>query len=140
MFTGNILEMNFPEEIPMILIHACIVLRLMYDVALDSFDKPVFCGTLSVRSPNLARQNAVTSDRQKSLDNSRPCVSSLNLSPPNPEPLVVHGGVVVCLLRLLPSLPSVSNDPNHPHSTAMEDYLAHVLKSLVRRYKFKMRL
>lgn len=68
------------------------------------------------------------------MDSNRSCVSSLNLSPPNPEPLVVHGGVVVCLMRLLPSLPPLDDNPNHPHSTALQDYLAHVLKSLVRRY------
>lgn len=71
--------------------------------------------------------------RQRSLESNRSCVSSLNLSPPNPEPLVVHGGVVVCLIKLLPSLPSIYAVGNHPQATALQDYLAHVLKSLVRR-------
>lgn len=53
---------SIPEDIPPVLAHACIILRLLYDVALDAFDKPVFCGSLAVRSPSLARQSNVSSE------------------------------------------------------------------------------
>lgn len=53
---------SISEDIPPVLAHACVVLRLMYDVALDAFDKPVFCGSLAVRSPNLVRQSNVSSE------------------------------------------------------------------------------
>lgn len=47
------------------------------------------------------------------------------------EAWVVHSGVVIVLAKLLPALP---RPPNHEaHARALRDYLAHVLKSLVRR-------
>lgn len=47
------------------------------------------------------------------------------------EPWVVHSGVVIVLAKLLPALP---RPPEHePYARAIRDYLAHVLKSLVRR-------
>lgn len=47
------------------------------------------------------------------------------------ESWVIHSGVVIVLGKLLPALP---RPPEHvAHARAMRDYLAHVLKSLVRR-------
>lgn len=57
LFTGNVLEPVFPEVIPKTLTYACLLLRLLYDVALDSFDKPNLVG-LGMRSPN-HKQNSV---------------------------------------------------------------------------------
>jgi hypothetical protein len=45
-----------------VFVHACILLRLLYDVALDSFDKPTFCGTLNVKSPSLTRQSSAINE------------------------------------------------------------------------------
>ncbi|VVC89841.1 unnamed protein product [Leptidea sinapis] len=61
-FTSNILETTFPEKVPVVFIHACVVLRLLYDVALDSFDKPSFCGSLNVKSPTLTRQSSAINE------------------------------------------------------------------------------
>lgn len=47
---------------PVVFVHACIVLRLLYDVALDSFDKPTFCGSLNVKSPSLTRQSSAINE------------------------------------------------------------------------------
>lgn len=49
-----------PEDIPAVFANACIILRLLYDVALDSFDKPTFCGTL--KSPSLSRQSSAINE------------------------------------------------------------------------------
>lgn len=57
LFTGSVLEPVFPEVIPKTLTYACLLLRLLYDVALDSFDKPNLVG-LGMRSPN-HKQNSV---------------------------------------------------------------------------------
>lgn len=57
LFTGSVLEPVFPEIIPKTLTYACLLLRLLYDVALDSFDKPNLVG-LGMRSPN-HKQNSV---------------------------------------------------------------------------------
>ena len=57
LFTGSVLEPVFSDIIPKTLAYACLLLRLLYDVALDSFDKPNLAG-LGMRSPN-HKQNSV---------------------------------------------------------------------------------
>lgn len=51
LFTGNVLEPMFPDEMPKTLGYACLLLRLLYDVALDSFDKPNLAN-VGIRSPS----------------------------------------------------------------------------------------
>ncbi|XP_013136789.1 PREDICTED: WD repeat and FYVE domain-containing protein 3 [Papilio polytes] len=131
-FTGNILEMTFPASVPVVFIHACIVLRLLYDVALDSFDKPTFCGSLNVKSPSLTRQSSA-------INESKPAgrAAPLNLSTGGTsEAWVIHSGVVIVLAKLLPALPTP--EQHEHHARALRDYLAHVLKSLVRREFLRM--
>ncbi|XP_013179018.1 PREDICTED: WD repeat and FYVE domain-containing protein 3 isoform X1 [Papilio xuthus] len=126
MFTGNILEMTFPANVPVVFVHACIVLRLLYDVALDSFDKPTFCGSLNVKSPSLTRQSSA-------INETKPAgrAAPLNLSTGGTsEAWVIHSGVVIVLAKLLPALPRPQD--HEDHARALRDYLAHVLKSLVR--------
>lgn len=59
----------------------------------------------------------------------RSAVNTLNLTPPAPDPIVVHPGVVVAMLHLLPSI-------QHPTETqislTLQTYASEVLKSLVR--------
>lgn len=56
-------------------------------------------------------------------------MNSLNLSPPAPEPVIVHPGIVVGMLHLLPSI----SDPSNPDiALALQIYVAEVIKSLVR--------
>lgn len=62
MFTQWVFNFRFPERVPVVFIHACIMLRLLYDVALDSFDKPTFCGSLNVKSPSLTRQSSAINE------------------------------------------------------------------------------
>lgn len=57
LFTGSVLEPTFPDVMPKTLAYACLLLRLLYDVALDSFDKPNLAG-LGMRSPS-HKQNSV---------------------------------------------------------------------------------
>ncbi|XP_067008592.2 WD repeat and FYVE domain-containing protein 3 [Anabrus simplex] len=129
LFTGNILEPSIPEHIPLQLSYATIVLRLLYDVALDSYDKPNVTTVISFKSPTHRRH---TSDGQRLPDSpggKRAAVNSLNLTPPAPDPIVVHPGVVVAMLHLVPSI-------QHPQETqvalTLQMYTSEVLKSLVR--------
>ncbi|XP_053612398.1 WD repeat and FYVE domain-containing protein 3 isoform X1 [Plodia interpunctella] len=126
-FTGNILEMTFPENIPAVFVHACVVLRLLYDVALDSFDKPSFCGALDVKSPSLTRQSSAINETKPA---GRTAPLNLSGSSSSGEAWVVHAGVVIVLARLLPALPRPAQ--HVAHARALRDYLAHVLKSLLR--------
>lgn len=42
--------------------------------------------------------------------NKRSNISSLNLNPPVPDPIIVHPGVVVVMLQLLPCIEVISNE------------------------------
>ncbi|CAH2076588.1 unnamed protein product, partial [Iphiclides podalirius] len=126
-FTGSILDMTFPETVPVVFIHACIVLRLLYDVALDSFDKPTFCGSLNVKSPSLTRQSSAINETKPA---GRAAPLNLSVGSSSGEAWVVHSGVVIVLAKLLPALPRP--EQHEDFARAMRDYLAHVLKSLVR--------
>ena len=129
LFTGSVLEPAFPSDIPQVLGYACLVFRFLYDVALDAFDKPNLAG-IGIRSPS-HKQSSV--DHQKSLDSpgsgKRSNVNSLNLNPPAPEPIIVHPGVVVGMLHLLPS---ASDEINPELALSLQTYVAEVIKSLVR--------
>lgn len=57
LFTGSVLEPVFPDDMPKTLGYACLLLRLLYDVALDSFDKPNLAN-VGIRSPS-HKQNSV---------------------------------------------------------------------------------
>ncbi|XP_072939310.1 WD repeat and FYVE domain-containing protein 3 [Epargyreus clarus] len=127
LFTGNILEMTLPENVPVVFVHACIVLRLLYDVALDSFDKAAFCGSLNVKSPSLTRQSSAINESKPA---GRTAPLNLSMGSTTGEAWIVHSGVVIVLAKLLPALP---RPPEHEdYARAIRDYLAHVLKSLVR--------
>lgn len=56
-----IIEMSFsfPEHIPMSLSYACIVLRMLYDVALDVYDKPNATAIISFKSPSHRNRNSI---------------------------------------------------------------------------------
>ncbi|KAJ9586850.1 hypothetical protein L9F63_019532, partial [Diploptera punctata] len=128
LFTGNILEPSIPEHIVKELSYACIVLRLLYDVALDAYDKPNFTANVTFKSPTHRRHQS-ESHKLDSPGGKRAAVNSLNLTPPAPDPIIVHPGVVVAMLHLLPSI-------YHPQETqvslTLQMYASEVLKSLVR--------
>ena len=57
LFSGSVLEPVFPNEVPPSLGYACLLFRLLYDVALDTFDKPNLAG-VGMRSP-IHKQSSV---------------------------------------------------------------------------------
>lgn len=85
---------------------------------------------MGIRSPS-HKQSSV--EHQKSLDSpgsgKRSNVNSLNLNPPTPEPIIVHPGVVVGMLHLLPS---ISDEVDPELALSLHMYVAEVIKSLVR--------
>lgn len=75
-------------------------------MALDSYDRGTnHAANISYRSPSHNKRNV---NQQRSLDSPgsgrRSQVSSLNLNPPVPDPIIVHSGVVVAMLHLIPSI------------------------------------
>lgn len=82
------------------------MLRLLYDVALDSYDRGGAHATnMAYRSPSHVKRHL---NNQRSLGSPgsgrRSQVSSLNLNPPAPDPVIVHCGVAVAILHLIPSI------------------------------------
>ncbi|KAJ4438847.1 hypothetical protein ANN_14800 [Periplaneta americana] len=198
LFTSNILEPSIPGHIPVELSYACIVLRLLYDVALDAYDKPNLTAIVSFKSPTHRRHQSEANKLQElwlyittyilwTIDDDMQCrlweeldyhlnvcyatiiiifiiiifiiiivlaggvpkiifhvshklldspgigkraaVNSLNLTPPAPDPIIVHPGVVVAMLHLLPS---IYHSQETQVSLTLQMYASEVLKSLVR--------
>lgn len=123
-FSGNPLQPEIDRSCPESLTFAAVIFRLLYDIALDNFDKPNLSGLASIM-PNLATAGA---NKPNSKD-PRSVVSSLNLTQPLPEPLIVHSSVVICMLQLLPS---IEHEGAMDKALALQMYLSDVLKSLVR--------
>lgn len=125
-FTGNLIEPSFPAEIPQSLGYACLLFRLLHDVALDIFDRP----PLSGKSPN-HRQPSL--DHQRSIDSPIPPrrhnINTQNLAPPPAEPIIIHSGIVVGMLHLLPS---IYDETKPDMALSLQLFVAEVIKSLVR--------
>lgn len=129
LFISNVLEPSFPEQIPMSLSYACIVLRLLYDVALDVYDKPNATAIISFKSPSHRNRNSIEPQRSLESPSGTRRVNSLNLTPPPPDPVVVHPGVVLAIWRLLPS---IHHNEHSQVALTLQLFAAEILKSLVR--------
>lgn len=96
---------SIPANIPLRLSYQCLVVRLLYDVALDSYDRGGGHTTnVSYRSPSQAKRHTHQRSVCSPGSGRRSQVSSLNLNPPVPDPVIVHCGVVVAILHLIPSI------------------------------------
>lgn len=113
------------RQLPPRLTFICLVYRLLYDCALDNFEKPNLSGIVNIATNILGTPVApvVGTDPRHSLP-------ALNLGQPVPEPLIVHPGIVTCMLQLLPT---VESETEPRKGLVLQFYLAEVLKSLVRR-------
>lgn len=124
-FTGNLMKPDFVEDFPVSLSFSCLIYRFLYDLVLDNFDKPNLSGVLNISITNQSKPEV---SKLQKLD-PRVAVSSLNLTQPLPEPLIVHPGIVICMLQLLPS---VEHETEVIRGQCLQLYLAEVIKSLVR--------
>ncbi|XP_014261988.1 WD repeat and FYVE domain-containing protein 3 isoform X2 [Cimex lectularius] len=125
LFIGNVQEPTLPESLPKHVAYACLVIRLLYDVAIDLYDKPNQ-NKMLFRSPSHKHIEG-----QKSLESPYLTrrVTSLNLTPPTPDPIIVHSGVVIALFHMIPSI----FHQNYPQQTLqLEIYCVEIVKSLVR--------
>ncbi|XP_055711660.1 WD repeat and FYVE domain-containing protein 3 [Phlebotomus papatasi] len=123
-FVGNVLEPELKEDIPLSLILACLIYRLLYDISIDNFDKPNLSGVVGILAQSGQQKKVVAK-----AGDIRSSIQSLNLSQQPPEPLIVHPGVVMCMLQLLPS---IECDGEVDASYSLQTYMAEVIKSLVR--------
>lgn len=135
-FSGSTTQPKIDTTYPLALTYATLIYRLLYDIALDNFEKPNMAGIGSINvgsnsTNNNNKPNANTATASDGKPDPRSLVSSLNLTQPAPEPLVVHPGVVICMLQLLPSIQS--DDGAHANEAlSLQIYLSEVIRSLVR--------
>ncbi|XP_043641336.1 WD repeat and FYVE domain-containing protein 3 [Drosophila teissieri] len=123
-FSGDILSVSFSEDVPYPLSYVCIVFRLLYSIALDNFEAPNLSGIITLFS------DPPTTLRSPSKELAPPVhPSQLNLTQPSPEPRIVHPGVVLCMLQLLPA---VEYDLAPLQAVQLQVYLSEIIKSLVR--------
>lgn len=132
LFTGNVTQPELRSKLPVSLQFGCLIYRLLYDIALDNFDKPP---NMAASSLNITSSSSVTTSTSSSSTpaassgDPRSAVSTLNLVQPLPEPLIVHPGIVCCMLQLLPA---VEHAGRPRAARRLQCYLAEVIKSLVR--------
>ncbi|KAH8413938.1 hypothetical protein KR009_000634 [Drosophila setifemur] len=123
-FSGDILSATFSKEVSHSLSYVCVVFRMLYSIALDNFETPNLSGIIThFRDP-------LDHSRSPSKELAPPVhPSQLNLTPANPEPRIVHPGVVLCMLQLLPA---VEFEAAPLQAVQLQMYLSEVIKSLVR--------
>ncbi|XP_029841953.2 WD repeat and FYVE domain-containing protein 3 [Ixodes scapularis] len=117
-------------RVPASLLSAVVVMRLLYDMALDSFDKPMAVTKLAT-CPS-TQHCTVEVPKKGSPGAKKPLLATLNLSAPSPDPLIVHPGVVVAMMHLVPSIADGLNPQCAQAELTLQLYLAEVLRSLVR--------
>ncbi|XP_019753468.2 WD repeat and FYVE domain-containing protein 3 isoform X1 [Dendroctonus ponderosae] len=130
LFVGPVVNVSIPDGISAPLAYTTIVYRLMYDLALDLYDRAnMNTAMYAIKSPPLSREQSLTQgDSDGAVKNKRTSVNSLNFNPPSPEPIIVHPGVVICMYQLLPCI----QDKDFETHLSLQLYLAEVIKSLVR--------
>ncbi|CAL1540511.1 unnamed protein product, partial [Lymnaea stagnalis] len=129
-------EEKAPSSIPRILLSACIILRYLYDMALDAFDKPN--QIKSADSPCLKKHTSVIEDNQPSSSPSTPSGMrpksgstgslSINFSGSS-DPILVHSGAILSIFHLLPAIEHIES---LQFSWDLKVFIADLLKSIMR--------
>ncbi|CAL8113792.1 unnamed protein product [Orchesella dallaii] len=110
-FTSNDVEFVISQPVPLPVALTLFTYRVLYDLALDNFDKQ--------------------KSKSESVNMGSPAACKrLNLHLTVPDPVIVHSGVVVIMIRLLPSVKNI-NDFDID-SCLCQLYCAELVKSLVR--------
>ena len=128
---------SHPELHPR-LFYALAVVRMLYDMAIDSYEKSP--STTNSMSTGISTSSSRSSESDEKLDSPREVsssrrkpVPSLNLFPSPPEPVIVHSAIVNVMLQLLPTL--IVGDCVNSYSIALQAYVSEVIQSLLRSEK-----
>ena len=116
-----------PHALPQPMYSAAVVVRMLYDMALDNYDNRTRSRVSSKSSLLVAPAPAAD------LTEKRKSIGRLDLSPVKPEPVIVHPSIVVMLLRLLPH--AFYPAENEALSLALQLHLAETVRSLLRQEK-----
>lgn len=114
-------------QMPKNMYSSFVVIRMLYDMAVDNYDKSRQTPLRSLSSDPTGNEMTTppVTPRSKKIPN-------LNLTPTSPEPVIVHPGIVTTILKLLPSL---YFSENVDLSSSIQLYTAEILKSLLRTEK-----
>lgn len=135
---GEFHELKFKHDIPKDLFSCCVLLRMMYDMAVDNYDKSKRSTNASTTiTSNLPNQTTNYSEDPSNspLDTTtslRKKIPTLNLTPIPPDPVIVHAGIVTTMLKILPSLYFSEYEEM---SVSLMIYTAETIKSLLRTEK-----
>lgn len=106
--------------------NAALVFRLLYDLAIDSYDRAQV-GPISINKSVVIPARPAD---EKCNVTKRSNVTTLNLNPLQADPLVVHPGVVIAMFRLLPSICQLEEEIQA--TIALQLFLLDVIQSLLR--------
>ncbi|OXA60252.1 WD repeat and FYVE domain-containing protein 3 [Folsomia candida] len=150
---GSVDPLTFQDKVPLILVFAVFVFRLLYDLATDNYERNPLPASLggAFRSPRkqISGDDGGTSTAENSTPTSpapglglipvkKSAIGSLNFCPPTPEPVVIHSAVVIVMIKLIPSV-FIGDSSSTSNSTGMQTmcqlFCAELVKSLVRSEK-----
>ncbi|XP_076455501.1 WD repeat and FYVE domain-containing protein 3-like isoform X2 [Babylonia areolata] len=124
-------EDKMKSSLPRTLASACTMLRFLYDMSLDAFDRP---SHLRSDSPCLRKHTSMTEEGSggEKASGTRPKRSStgsmgLSLNG-QPDPVVVHAGAVLSMFHLLPAI----EHQDKKMALELQLFTAYMLKSLLR--------
>ncbi|XP_055601256.1 WD repeat and FYVE domain-containing protein 3 [Uranotaenia lowii] len=128
-FMRSATDLSTSLDDPLSLSLVCIIYRMLYNIVLDNFEVSSLSTFSSLgnqpKTPTkLENMTETLPEHSKS-----PVLAPINLTPFQSEPIIVHPGIVLCMLQLLPG---VGHDQNIKKGFALQYYLAEILKSLVR--------
>ncbi|KAK3103345.1 hypothetical protein FSP39_018631 [Pinctada imbricata] len=118
---------------PVLLQSSCMMLKLLYNMALDNFDRPTPVQPqlkLQVDSPKLKRNTMIENDGEgDSPKPKRASTGSINIPTINHcEQIVVHAGAVLSVFHLLPA---VEYDTDHKLTVGLQNYVAQLVKGIL---------
>lgn len=123
------------RDSPSIPLHVRLTLftyRILYDLALDNFDRHSNSSGNSTSQSSSSSSARPGGGQQQHQSVSPACSKRLNLSNLSaPDPVIVHSGVVIIMIRLLPSIKSTNE--TLVDSCLCQLYCAELVKSLFSR-------
>ncbi|KAB0793199.1 hypothetical protein PPYR_12819 [Photinus pyralis] len=128
-FANGVSNIVFPDELSPTVCYVVIIYRLLYDITLDLFDKAnLSTGALNIKLSTSNKPTNQETSNGNCNSGKRSAVNTLNLNPPTPDLIIVHPGIVMAMLKLLPCI----QDKSREIALGLQQYVAEIIKSLVR--------
>lgn len=127
-FFNDVKDSKSKEELPLTLQSACLMIRFLYDMTLDSFDKEPGSGSCSTLKRNISFR--VEGQHSNVSLPKRASTGSINLYLAScQDQIIVHPGAVMSIFHLLPA---IEYSPQPKLALDLQVYTAEILKSIMR--------